>query len=133
MARQSAEKIAELKDLIQRKREELDKDSFRYFLGEQALKLGHGGQTLMVRLSGASVSMVRKGMSEVRARFLGEEPEPAKKKSPFPEGSLPDNEKLRGGLGVSFQADFRARPNLYYHQAAHDCPGHCGREDCFRI
>ena len=84
MARQSAEKIAELKDLVQRKRAELDEDSFRYFLGGQALKLGHGGQTLMVRLSGASVSTVRKGMSEVRARILGEEPEPAKKKARSP-------------------------------------------------
>ncbi len=87
MARQSAEKIAELQDLVRRKKEELDEDSFRYFLGEQALKLGHGGQTLMVRLSGASVSTVRKGMSEVRARILGEEPEPAKKKACFPKGS----------------------------------------------
>ena len=86
MARQSAEKIAELQDLVRRKREELDEDSFRYFLGEQALKLGHGGQTLMVRLSGVSVSTVRKGMSEVRARFLGEEPEPARKKARSPKG-----------------------------------------------
>ncbi|MEE3422972.1 MAG: hypothetical protein VZR11_09765 [Succinimonas sp.] len=96
MARQSAEKIAELQDLVRRKREELDEDSFRYFLGEQALKLGHGGQTLMVRLSGASVSTVRKGMSEVRARILGEEPEPPKKKSPSPKGYSRTAKSSRG-------------------------------------
>ena len=117
MARQSAEKIAELQDLVRRKREELDEDSFRYFLGEQALKLGHGGQTLMVRLSGASVSTVRKGMSEVRARILGEEPEPPKKKSPSPKG-FPGQRKAPGGLS------FRGRRSAWWDvRGPWLCPG----------
>lgn len=110
MARQSAEKIAELQDLVRRKREELDEDSFRYFLGEQALKLGHGGQTLMVRLSGASVSTVRKGMSEVRARFLGEEPEPARKKKPAPRRVIPGQRKAPGRTRSIFSGRFQSLP-----------------------
>ena len=45
----------------------LNERQYRCYLGKTALSLGRGGQTIVTRLSGASVNTVRKGISEVKA------------------------------------------------------------------
>ena len=45
----------------------LNERQYRCFLGKTALSLGRGGQTMVTRLSGASVNTVRKGILEVKS------------------------------------------------------------------
>ena len=45
----------------------LNEKQYRLFLGATAISIGHGGQALITRLSGASVNTVRRGIQEVKA------------------------------------------------------------------
>ena len=45
----------------------LNERQYRCYLGKTALSLGRGGQTVVTRLSGASVNTVRRGMEEVNS------------------------------------------------------------------
>lgn len=56
-----------LKNQIEFMKSSLNEKQYRLFLGETAISIGHGGQALITRLSGASVNTVRRGIQEVKA------------------------------------------------------------------
>ena len=56
-----------LKNQIEYMKSSLNEKQYRLFLGATAISIGHGGQALITRLSGASVNTVRRGIQEVKA------------------------------------------------------------------
>ena len=57
----------------------LNERQYRCYLGKTALSLGRGGQTVVTRLSGASVNTVRRGMEEVNSGREGITPNQIRK------------------------------------------------------
>ena len=57
-----------LKNQISSMKSTLDERSYRFYLGQLAVGIGHGGLALISKLSGSSVNTVKRGVNEVKEK-----------------------------------------------------------------
>ena len=69
----------ELKNQIEYMKPILNERQYRLFLGTVAISIGRGGQSLVARLSGASVNTVHRGIEEVKSHKEKENPDRVRK------------------------------------------------------
>ena len=69
----------ELKKQIEYMKPILNERQYRLFLGTVAISIGRGGQSLVARLSGASVNTVHRGIEEVKSHKEKENPDRVRK------------------------------------------------------
>ena len=69
----------ELKNQIEYMKPILNERQYRLFLGMTAISIGRGGQSLVAKLSGASINTVHRGIEEVKSHKEKENPDRVRK------------------------------------------------------
>ena len=69
----------ELKNQIEYMKPILNERQYRLFLGMTAISIGRGGQSLVAKLSGASINTVHRGIEEVKSHNEKENPDRVRK------------------------------------------------------
>lgn len=80
----------DLKTQIEYMKRVLNEKQYRLFLGTTAISIGHGGQALVAKISGASINTVHRGIEEVKSHKETENPNRIRKPGG---GRKPSSEK----------------------------------------